>query len=55
MMGKMDDTESLVKSMEALNDAEKSIVLMLASNKIFASTDNDAAGMAELCGCAAKH
>lgn len=41
----------LKKLMDSLTPVEKNIVEALTSAKIYAVTDNDSAGMAELCGC----
>ncbi len=53
LMGTLDDNDKrvLIKDMESLNDYEKNVVLMITAAKVYGSTSNDPAGMAELCGC----
>lgn len=45
-----DDSTILVKMLKGLNAFEIDTVQLLTSNKLYASVDHDAAGMAELCG-----
>lgn len=46
-----DEKETLLSMMKSLNAFETDAVQMLTSNKLYANTDHDSDGMAQLCGC----
>lgn len=52
LMGELgkDESVTMVKMMKGLNAFEIDTVQLLTSNKLYASVDHDATGMAELCG-----
>lgn len=49
------DKKDLRIQMSQLNKNELELVTMLTTNRIYASTENDPVGVAELCGCISEH